>query len=90
MLYKVGIHWALLAGVPRRPDSATCPGKGSATEAAGYVNVLDVAAVAALDVEFSRLGRHYRGTNDDTRYPDQPGDCKGVEITDGNIFGVGV
>lgn len=48
--------------------------------------MLLVVAVAALELQFSRLGGHNGGTNNDAGYPDQPGDCEGVQISNRHIF----
>lgn len=49
-----------------------------------------MATVSALETKLGSLGRHDRGTDDNTWYTDQSGDCERVQVPDRNIFGVRV
>lgn len=54
------------------------------------MNILRVAAVAALDVEFCGLGGHDGGTDDDTGYSYELGDGERVEVANRGDLGARV
>jgi hypothetical protein len=87
---EIGVERTLFCGVTGRPGPAALPRECHTAESSEDMDILDVVAGSALDVECCGLGRHDGGADDNTRYPHQPRDGKGVQVADRDIFGVGV